>query len=255
MYELGSYNKDFSFKVSLLDSNSDLIETIELNVPANIMNDWVEDSDITDFILTELGIQSNGTVGNQISIRKTYEGKEAAKISWAQCSPYQLGDKSLRNQLFHAFVYTEEDVLIEKKQVLVPYPILESWQSDSVITNYLISYLGFELEQKVLTDLVLGKLNEGTIKFAEGVDVQNGLQILHNYATFIALQIKSYKIGDIELDAIPTIELYDPTISVTIKDAENTISLMAFIRSLVPLSDSDKQNKLTNCLTNITNTV
>lgn len=253
LYQLGDENKDFDFEALIIDSDGEVIENVTINVPSAVMNEWENDAEITNFILSNLNLENLGKVGKRVKINKEYLSKEAIKFTWSQTKPYSLDDKTLKNDSFDAFLYSADDTLVLKKELIVPYSILEQWSDDTIITNYILSQMGLQLDLDNTVDLVLAKLNEGTINFAEGVDAEVGLQKLRNYATFVALQIESYEAGDIEINQFTPIEYYDPTVTVTIQDGANTVSILQFVESLVALPEAEKQSKLTNCLTNITN--
>ena len=187
-------------------------------------------------------------------IEKIYDVKVGNKINWIQALPYKLGDDS-KPFPFEVQVLNAENVVLETRIVNVPTDVLQEWQDDTTITNYILSQMGLQLDLDNTVDLVLAKLNEGTVNFAEGVDAEVGLQKLRNYATFVALQIESYEAGDIEISQFTPIEYYDPTVTVTIQDGTNTVSILQFVESLVALPETEKQSKLTNCLTNITDVI
>jgi hypothetical protein len=187
-------------------------------------------------------------------IEKIYDVKVGNKINWIQALPYKLGDDN-KPFPFEVQVLNAENVVLETRIVNVPTEVLQEWQDDTTITSYILSQMGLQLDLDNTVDLVLAKLNEGTINFAEGVDAEVGLQKLRNYATFVALQIESYEAGDIEINQFTPIEYYDPTVTVTIQDDANTVSILEFVESLVSLPEVQKQSKLTNCLTNITDVI
>jgi hypothetical protein len=247
LYALGDENKDFDFEVCIIDGEGEIIEKIIITVPANIMADWDSDEKISEFILANLNLENLGRFANRVKINKEYSPKEAIKFTWSQTKNYSLENKNLKNDSFDAFVYTTDDELIFKKEIIVPPTILELWGDDSIITNYLLSQLGLELDLDNSIDLVLAKLNSGTITYASGTQEENDA-ILQNYATFVALNIESYKEGSIEIDDFMDISDYDVNISL---GSEN-FTIKEFVKSLVNLSQEDKQNKLNNCITAIT---
>jgi hypothetical protein len=244
LYQLGDENKDFDFDVFVIDKNGEIIEKVVINVPANTMAQWENDSEITAFILANLNLENLGNSGNRVKINKEYSPKEAQKFTWSQTKNYSLENKNLKNDTFDAFVYTADDNLIFKKEIIVPPTILELWGDDLIITNYLLSQLGLELDLDNTIDLVLAKLNSGTIAYASGTQEENDV-ILQNYATFLALQIESYKEGSIEIDDFIDISGYN--VAITLE--ENIFSIKEFVKSLVNLTPEEKESKLNNCVT------
>jgi hypothetical protein len=149
LYALGDDNKPFDFEVYIIDNSGETIETILINVPVNTINDWDTDDKITDFILGTLSLDNLGKTGNRVKINKEYPPKEASKFTWAQVKPYDLENKTLKNDAFEVFVYTEMDNLIFKKEIIVPPMVLEAWDDDDIITNYLLLQLELELDNTV----------------------------------------------------------------------------------------------------------
>ena len=250
LYQLGDENKDFDFEVLIISSNGEVIENITIIIPSAVMNEWESDVEISNFILSNLNLENLGVAGRRVKINKEYSPKEAIKFTWSQTEPYSLDNKTLKNDSFDAFLYSADDTLVLKKELIVPYSILEQWSDDTIITNYILSQMGLQLDLDNTVDLVLAKLNEGTINFAEGVDAEVGLQILRNYATFVALQIESYKAGDISIDEINTIEAFatDKVVKITYLDEE--FSLLAFVKELI--GTEDKAPVLSGCMASIT---
>jgi hypothetical protein len=247
LYQLGDENKDFDFDVYIIDSNGEIIETIVINIPSTTIAEWENDSEITEFILANLNLENLGNAGNRVKINKEYSPKEAAKFSWSQIKQYSLENKNLKNDSFEAFVYTSDDNLIFKKEIIVPPAILEMWGDDETITNYLLSQLGLELDLDNTIDMVLSKLQSQTITYASGTQEENDI-ILQNYALFVSLQIESYKKGDIEIDDFMDISDYDVNITL---GSEN-FTIKEFVKSLVGLPEVEKTNKLNDCITAIT---
>jgi hypothetical protein len=247
LYALGDENKDFDFEVCIIDGEGEIIEKIIITVPANIMADWDSDEKISEFILANLNLENLGRFANRVKINKEYSPKEAIKFTWSQTKNYSLENKNLKNDSFDAFVYTTDDELIFKKEIIVPPTILELWGDDSIITNYLLSQLGLELDLDNSIDLVLAKLNSGTITYASGTQEENDA-ILQNYATFVALNIESYKEGSIEIDDFMDISDYDVNISL---GSEN-FTIKEFVKSLISLPEEEKTSKLNSCITAIT---
>jgi hypothetical protein len=247
LYALGDENKDFDFEVCIIDGEGEIIEKIIITVPANIMADWDSDEKISEFILANLNLENLGRFANRVKINKEYSPKEAIKFTWSTIKGYDLENKASKNDLFVAHLYTKDDELILKKEIITPPAILEKWDNDETITNYLLSQLGLELDLDNTIDLVLAKLNSGTITYASGMQEENDA-ILQNYATFIALNIESYKEGSIEIDDFMDISDYDVNITL---GTEN-FTIKEFVKSLVSLPEVEKTTKLNDCITAIT---
>ncbi len=174
-------------------------------------------------------------------IEKIYDPKVGKKISWHQTTAYKLGDEG-NSFPFNVQIMDKNNNILENRLVNIPANIMEQWSSDETITNYLLSQLGLELDLDNTIDIVLAKLNSGTIVYASGTQEEND-SILQNYANFVALQIESYKEGSIEIDEFFDISDYN----VTITSEENTFSIKEFVKSLVNLTPEQKENKLNNC--------
>jgi hypothetical protein len=246
LYALGDENKDFDFNAYIIDSNGEIIEKVVINVPANTMAEWENDSEITAFILANLNLENLGNSGNRVKINKEYSPKVAQKFTWSQTKNYSLENKNLKNDTFDAFVYTADDNLIFKKEIIVPPTILELWGDDEIITNYLLSKLGLKLDLDNTIGLVLAKLNSGTITYASGTQEEND-NVLKNYATFVALQIESYKEGSLEIEEFIDISNYD----VTVTSDSVAMTMKEFVLSLKGLSDAEKTSKLNSCVASI----
>lgn len=170
--------------------------------------------------------------------------KKGKKIKWELDRFYRLGDEGV--DLPFKLTILNKDEIVKEMVIIVPSEILETWNNDQVITNYLIAQAGIELDLDNTIELVLAKLNSGTINYASGTQEDND-NILKNYATFVALNIESYKNGDIELSDIPTIQGFD----VNITFENQTFDILEFIATLVPKTESEKTNVLNNCVTAI----
>jgi len=184
-------------------------------------------------------------------IEKIYAPKVGKKVNIQATLPYTIGKDTGRPFLFNVQIMEIDNTILENRIVNVPSEIMEIWDNDDIITNYVLSQLGLELDLDNTIDLVLEKLNSGTITYASGTQEENDL-ILQNYATFVALQIESYKRGDIEIDDFPTIEQYNPAVQVTINLGTEAFSVLEFVQSIKAAAPAEKQSKLTDCLTNIT---
>jgi len=176
-------------------------------------------------------------------IEKIYEPKVGKKISWHQTTAYKLGDEG-ESFPFNVQIMDKNNTIIENRMVNVPAVVMSQWSSDETITNYLLSQLGLELDLDNTIDIVLAKLQSQTITYASGTQEEND-SILQNYATFLALQIQSYKDGSIEIDDFIDISGYN----VSITSEENSFSIKEFVKSLVNLTNEQKENKLNNCIT------
>ncbi len=176
-------------------------------------------------------------------IEKIYAPKVGKKISWHQTTAYKLGDEG-NSFPFNVQIMDRNNTVLENRLVNIPANIMEQWSSDETITNYLLSQLGLELDLDTSIEMVLAKLNSGTITYASGTQEENDL-ILQNYATFLALQIESFKEGSIEIDDF--IDISDYNVTITLE--ENTFSIKEFVKSLVNLTPEQKESKLNNCVT------
>lgn len=177
---------------------------------------------------------------------KTKEYKQrGVKLKWFQNSTYSLGDEQ-RAFPFNVSVLDRYNVILEQKIVEVPVEIMETWAKDEIITNYLLSQLGLELDLDNTIDLILEKLITGTITYATGNQEEND-NIAKNYVTFIALQIDSYKEGNIEIDDFFEI----PGYNVNIVSNETDFTIKEFIKTLLYLSTEEKTEKLNNCVVDI----
>ena len=179
-------------------------------------------------------------------IEKIYSPKVGTKISWHQTMPYKLGDEG-KSFPFNVQIISKSNEVLENVVVNVPSMVLEMWDSDEIITNYLLSQLNLELDLDNTIDLVLEKLNNGTITYASGIQEENDV-VLKNYANFISLNIKSYKEGSLSLDEFPTLQGFNVSIEL---DGE-TFDIVSFVKSLVETPAEEKSTKLNNCITSIT---
>ena len=179
-------------------------------------------------------------------IQKIYDPEVGKKINWQQTLPYKLGDDG-RNFPFNIQVMDRENNILESHVINIPAHVMGQWSSDETITNYLLSQLGLELDLDNTIDMVLAKLNSGTISYASGTQEENDI-ILQNYALFVSLQIESYKKGDIEIDDFIDISDYNVNISL---GSEN-FTMKEFVKSLVGLPEAEKTTKLNDCITAIT---
>jgi hypothetical protein len=180
-------------------------------------------------------------------IQKVYEPKVGNKVNIQATRPYTITTDAGKSFPFNAQIMDRNNNIIENKVVYVPAQIMEEWDTDEVIINYVLSQLGLTLDLDNTIDMVLAKLNSGTITYASGTQEENDI-ILQNYALFISLQIESYKKGDIEIDDFIDISDYDVNISL---GSEN-FTMKEFVKSLVSLPEVDKQSKLNSCITAIT---
>lgn len=177
-------------------------------------------------------------------IKEFQTSKKGKKIKWELDRFYRLGDEGV--DLPFRLTILNKDEIVKEMVIIVPSAILETWNNDQIITNFLISQVGIELDLDNTIDLVLAKLNSGTITYASGTQEEND-NILKNYATFVALNIESYKDGDIELSDIPKIQNYN--VKVTSNSVE--FDYMEFIANLVPKSESEKTSLLNSCIASI----
>jgi hypothetical protein len=177
-------------------------------------------------------------------IEKVFQPKVGKKINWCKVLPYQLANGEEESQ-FEIKILSKDNEVLNEHVVRVPSSVMETCNGDEVITNYLLSQLGLELDLDNTIDLVLAKLNSGTITYASGTQEENDA-FLQNYATFVALNIESYKKGDIEIDDFPDVD------AVSISLNENTFSIKEFVKSLISLPEVEKTSKLNDCITAIT---
>jgi hypothetical protein len=182
---------------------------------------------------------------------KIYSPDVATKISWAQTMPYQLGDGN-KDFPFAVTMLSDTDEVLETLVVNVPATILNEWDDDTIITNYLMSHLGLTVRNDDTVNLLVSKVNGGTINFADGVDAVEAQTILNNYVQFVALSIESFNRGEIDLVNFPTIEQYNPTVQVVINLGTEVFSVLEFAQTIQAAAPAEKQSKLTDCLTNIT---
>jgi hypothetical protein len=176
-------------------------------------------------------------------IEKIYDPKVGRKISWHQTTAYKLGDSG-ESFPFNLQIMDKNNQILQQHVVSVPANVMEEWSSDETITNYLLSQLDLELDLDNSVDVVLAKLNSGTITYASGTQEEND-NILKNYALFLTLQIESFKEGSIEIDDFMDISDYNVNITLD----SNTFSIKEFVKSLVGLTDAEKTSKLSNCVT------
>jgi hypothetical protein len=173
---------------------------------------------------------------------KNYEiVKKGNRITWRQDATYQLGDEG-KDRAFVVDIYLKNE-FVESKVVLIPFSIIDQWGSDEIITNYILSNLGMQAENDNTIQLVLDKLNSGTITYAGGVAQDNDL-ILKNYANFLSFQIESYNEGRLDIDEFTPIMGGIVTIEL---DGEN-YDIISFVKSLLPLNNSEKNNRLNSCI-------
>jgi hypothetical protein len=178
-------------------------------------------------------------------VEKIYAPKIGKKISWHQTTPYKLGDEG-RNFPFNVQIMDKQNTILEQRIVNVPSQIMDSWAEDETITNFLLSQLGLELYLDDTLDKVLAKLESGTITYASGTQEENDI-ILKNYASFLTLQIQSYKEGSLEIDEFIDISNYD----VTVTSDSVAMTMKEFVLSLQGLSDAEKTSKLNSCVASI----
>jgi ribonucleotide reductase alpha subunit len=115
-----------------------------------------------------------------------------------------------------------------------------------------MSHLGLTVRNDDTVNLLVSKVNDGTINFADGVDAVEAQTILSNYVQFVALSIESFNRGEIDLVNFPTIEQYNNTVQVVINLGTEVFSVLEFAQTIQAAAPAEKQSKLTDCLTNIT---
>jgi hypothetical protein len=180
-------------------------------------------------------------------IQKIYEPKVGNKVNIQATLPYTIGKDAGKPFQFNIQIMDRNNAILENRIINVPSEVMETWDNDDIITNYVLSQLGLELDLDNTIDLVLAKLNSGTITYASGMQEENDA-ILQNYATFIALNIESYKEGSIEIDDFMDISDYDVNITL----GENNFTMKEFVKSLISLPEVEKTTKLNDCITAIT---
>ena len=184
-------------------------------------------------------------------IEKIYEQKVGNKISWIQSIPYKLGDDN-KPFPFEVQILNKQNVVLETKLVNIPASVLQTWSDDTTITNYILASLGLALDVDNTIELLIAKVNENTVNYGDATPeqvVENNL-FLKSYIDFVALQIESYKAGDISIDEIQVIEIFatDKVVKITYLDEE--FSLLAFVKELI--GTQDKTPVLSGCLASIT---
>lgn len=187
-------------------------------------------------------------------IEKIYEQKVGNKISWIQSIPYKLGDDN-KPFPFEVQILNKSNVVLETKLVNIPASVLQTWQDDTTITNYILASLGLALDADNTIELLVAKVNENTVNYgdltAEEIEANN--LFLKSYIDFVALQIESYKNGDISIDEIQTIENFstDKVVKITYLDEE--FSLLAFVKELI--GTEDKAPVLNGCMASVTDAI
>ena len=187
-------------------------------------------------------------------IEKVYEQKVGNKISWIQSIPYKLGDDN-KPFPFEVQILNKQNVVLETKLVNIPASVLQTWSDDTTITNYILASLGLALDVDNTIELLVAKVNENTVNYGDATPeqvVENNL-FLKSYIDFVALQIESYKAGDISIEEIQVIEIFatDKVVKITYLDEE--FSLLAFVKELISITD--KTPVLSGCLASITNAI
>jgi hypothetical protein len=183
-------------------------------------------------------------------ISKIYEPKVGKKINIHQTRPYNFSEDAGKSFPFNVQIMDKTNTIIEQRIVNVPSNVMEEWDNDQVVVNYIVSQLGLELDLDNSIDMILAKLNSGTINYTNGTQEENDI-ILQNYALFLTLQIESFKEGSIEIDDFYDISDYNVNISL---GSEN-FTIKEFVKSLVGLSEIEKTTKLNDCLTAITSLI
>ena len=187
-------------------------------------------------------------------IEKIYEQKVGNKISWLQTIPYRLGDDS-KPFPFEVQILNKSNVVLETKLVNIPASVLQTWQNDTTITNYILASLGLALDVDNTIELLIAKVNENTVNYGDATEEQiaENNAFLKSYIDFIALQIESYKAGDISIEEIETIEVFATDKEVKITYLNEEFSLLAFVKEVIKAQD--KTPFLSGCMASITSLI
>lgn len=186
-------------------------------------------------------------------VEKIYNPKIGNKLNWFPSRNYVVGDDKNPNPVpFEAQILDKNNKLLESRLVNVPAEIFRNWSDDTIITNYILAVWGLELDVDNTIELLVAKVNENTVNYGDATEEQvaeNNL-FLKSYIDFVALQIESYKAGDISIDEIQVIEIFatDKVVKITYLDEE--FSLLAFVKELI--GTQDKAPVLSGCLASIT---
>ena len=187
-------------------------------------------------------------------IEKIYEAKVGNKISWVQALPYRLGDDD-KPFPFQVQIMNKDNVVLETRMIEIPIEVLQAWSDDSTITNYILANLGLALDVDNTIELLKAKVNENTVNYgtATAEEIAENNLFLTSYINFIALQIESYKAGDISIEEINTIETFaaDKVVKITYNDEE--FNLLNFVKKLI--STENKTPILDGCMASITNAI
>ena len=187
-------------------------------------------------------------------IEKIYEVKVGNKISWVQALPYRLGDDD-KPFPFQVQIMNKNNVVLETRMIEIPIEVLQAWSDDSTITNYILANLGLALDVDNTIELLTAKVNENTVNYgtATAEEIAENNMFLTSYINFIALQIESYKAGDISIEEINTIETFaaDKIVKITYDGEE--FNLLNFVKELI--STENKTPILDGCMASITNAI
>ena len=189
-------------------------------------------------------------------VEKIYNPKIGNKLNWFPSRNYVVGDDKNDNPVpFEAQILDKNNKLLESRLVNVPAEIFRNWSDDTIITNYILAVWGLELDVDNTIELLTAKVNENTVNYGDLTPEQvteNNL-FLKSYIDFVALQIQSYKAGDISIEEIEIIENFatDKVVKITYLDEE--FSLLAFVKELIKLED--KTPLLSGCLASITSVI
>lgn len=104
-YKLGDDNKPFPFEVQILDRNNEVLERTVVNIPGDVLQNWSDDSTITNYILTALGLHLDTDNSTDLAIEKLNGGTIT----------YASGDQTENDNILKNYVTLIESQLQQYK--------------------------------------------------------------------------------------------------------------------------------------------
>ena len=73
-YKLGDEGNSFPFNVQIMDKKNTILENRLVNIPANVMQVWSSDETITNYLISQLGLQLDTDNSIEFAIAKLNSG-------------------------------------------------------------------------------------------------------------------------------------------------------------------------------------
>jgi hypothetical protein len=154
-----------------------------------------------------------------------------------------LGDDN-KDIPFAIVIYDESNNILEQKIVNVPESVIDTWDDDNVITQYLLSVTGIEAENTDVLEEFIKQVNEYSLRLYSVADSAIAYDKLLNYLTLIDGFIVDYRAGTATLNTIPTIESIDSTIDVKIFLGDDFTDLKTFLVNASSKNEFMKQKEM-----------